>query len=114
VLHEANRTSFHSQAAHLPLGSLCGSLIMETCPRSSPRTDMEFALFRSFLNMGFAPPGYAPWDADRKCLGKEFTTPPTPDSIDLRWAIGVDELIRNGHARNGEALRRATMIAPGL
>ncbi len=56
VFHEANWASFLSQAAHLPLRSLCGSLIFETFRRSGARTDMELALFRGFLNMGFSPP----------------------------------------------------------
>jgi SAM-dependent methyltransferase len=56
VFHEANWASFLSQAAHLPLRSLCGSLIIETFRRSGARTDMELALFRGFLNMGFSPP----------------------------------------------------------
>jgi SAM-dependent methyltransferase len=56
VFHEANWASFLSQSAHLPLRSLCGSLIIETFRRSGARTDMELALFRGFLNMGFSPP----------------------------------------------------------
>jgi SAM-dependent methyltransferase len=56
VFHEANWASFLSQAAHLPLRSLCGSLIIEAFRRSGARTDMELALFRGFLNMGFSPP----------------------------------------------------------
>jgi len=56
VFHEANWASFLSQSAHLPLRSVCGSLIVETFRRSGARTDMELALFRGFLNMGFSPP----------------------------------------------------------
>ncbi len=56
VFHEANWASFLSQAAHLPLRALCGSLIIETFRRSGARVDMELALFRGFLNMGFSPP----------------------------------------------------------
>jgi SAM-dependent methyltransferase len=56
VFHEANWAGFLSQAAHLPLRSLCGSLIVETFRRSGARTDMELALFRGFLNMDFSPP----------------------------------------------------------
>lgn len=56
VFHEANWPSFLAQAAHLPLRSLCGSLIIETFRRSGASTDMELALFRGLLNMGFSPP----------------------------------------------------------
>jgi SAM-dependent methyltransferase len=56
AFHEANWASFLSQAAHLPLRSLCGSLIIETFRRSGARTDMELALFRGFQDVGFPPP----------------------------------------------------------
>lgn len=56
AFHEANWASFLSQAAHLPLRSLCGSLIIETFRRSGARTDMELALFRGFQDIGLPPP----------------------------------------------------------
>ena len=55
VFHEANWANFLSQAAHLPLRSLCGSLIMETFQRSGARTDMALTLFRALLSMDFSP-----------------------------------------------------------
>jgi SAM-dependent methyltransferase len=55
VFHEANWASFLSQAAHLPLRSLCGSLIIETFRRSGAKTDMELTLFRALLGTGFSP-----------------------------------------------------------
>jgi SAM-dependent methyltransferase len=56
AFHEANWASFLSQAAHLPLRSLCGSLIIEAFRRSGARTDMELALFRGFQDVGLPPP----------------------------------------------------------
>lgn len=56
VFQEANWASFLAQAAHLPLRSLCGSLIIETFRRSGARTDMELTLSRSFQEIGLPPP----------------------------------------------------------
>jgi SAM-dependent methyltransferase len=73
AFHEANWSSFLSQAAHLPLRSLCGSLIMETFRRSGARTDMELALFRGFQDIGFPPPTLS------------LETPIGSDSETRRW-----------------------------
>jgi ubiquinone/menaquinone biosynthesis C-methylase UbiE len=56
VFQEANWASFLAQAAHLPLRTLCGKLILETFHRSGARTDMELVLFRGFQEIGLAAP----------------------------------------------------------
>ena len=55
VFQEANWASFLSQAAHLPLRSLCGAMIIDTFRRSGARTDMELTLFRALLGTGLPP-----------------------------------------------------------
>jgi SAM-dependent methyltransferase len=52
AFQEANWESFLSQAAHLPLRSLCGSMIFEAFRRSGARTDMGRVLFRGFREVG--------------------------------------------------------------
>jgi SAM-dependent methyltransferase len=56
VFHDANWASFLAQAAHLPLRSLCGSLIMESFRRSGARTDMALVLFRGLRDLGWSAP----------------------------------------------------------
>jgi SAM-dependent methyltransferase len=56
AFHEANWASFLSQAAHLPLRSQCGSLIIETFQRSGASTNMELVLSRGFPDIGFPLP----------------------------------------------------------
>jgi SAM-dependent methyltransferase len=53
VFHEAHWEGFLFQAAHLPLRSLCGSLILETFQRSGASTDMALTLFRALHGIGF-------------------------------------------------------------
>ena len=56
AFHEANWASFLTQAAHLPLRTACGHVIIETFRRSGARTDMELTLFRAFHEVGLPVP----------------------------------------------------------
>ena len=56
AFHEANWASFLTQAAHLPLRTACGQLIIETFRRSGARTDMELTLFRAFQDLKLPAP----------------------------------------------------------
>ena len=56
AFHEANWPSLLAQAAHLPLRSACGQLIVEAFRRSGARTDMELTLFRAFQQTGWPAP----------------------------------------------------------
>jgi len=84
VFQESNWASFLAQSAHLPLRSLCGSLIFDAFRRSGARTDMDLALFRGFQEVGLPPPE----------LRLE-----TPIGWDLETRRWVDDLFRSVHPR---------------
>jgi len=87
VFQESNWSSFLAQAAHLPLRSLCGSLIFETFRRSGARTDMDLALFRGFQEVGLPPPDL------------RLETPIGRDVEIRRW---IDDLFCSVHQRFAE------------
>jgi ubiquinone/menaquinone biosynthesis C-methylase UbiE len=87
VFAESNWASFLAQSAHLPLRSLCASLIFETFRRSGARTDMDLALFRAFQQVGFPPPEL------------RLETPIGSDAGTRRW---VHDLFCSVHPRFGE------------
>ncbi len=87
VFQESNWASFLAQTAHLPLRSLCGSLIFETFRQSGARTDMDLALFRGFQEAGLPSPEL------------RLETPIGRDVETRRW---IYDLFCSVHTRFGE------------